>query len=64
MASLDLENMITLDFSGLSLILYLAYHIANLEGLLVKVLLRSVRMQYHKQSEIVNFVCFAVLVGL
>ena len=66
LASLDLENMITLVFSGFSLILHLAHHI---EGPVVKDLLQYVHLscnphvQYHQRTGIVSFVCGVVLEG-
>ena len=42
-ASMDLENIIILVFSGFSLILHLAHHIAKLRGPVAKILLQNVR---------------------
>ena len=64
---MDLENIITLAFSGFSLILHLAYHIAKLRRSCCKSFAakRTFRLKAHcavfQRTGRENFVCGAVL---
>ena len=64
---MDLENIITLVFSGFSLILHLAHHIAKFrksccKNFAAKRTFKPI-VQYHQQTGRENFVCGAELGG-
>ena len=69
LASMDLEKIITLVFSGLSLILHLAHHIANFRRSCCKraAAVLTLRLkdteQYHQQIGIRSFGGGVVVVG-
>ena len=65
----DLENMMTLVFSGLSFTLHLAHHFASFRRSLCKsfaancTFLLAATEQCHQQTGISSFVCGEVLVS-
>ena len=69
LASGDLENMMTLGFSGFNFILHLAHHLPIFIGPYAKVLLQIVHFyqqpkeQCHQRTGISSFACGEVLVS-